>query len=1367
MFESQYSEEALRYENFYRLRGVRLATGLSSPSFNSVSTFELPVNTVVHHVPESELELGISPRDFFLQKNTRQVLINHVVNYTTDYGNPTKTSSSSDLLIQKYRKQAKEIRRLLSYDAPSRDSRLVVVENYALLNHLKKYRPVPLVRLNKFLNMWSTVFQNVAEVAVKLPEHHQFVRVQLPKVLPSVPLLKQASADYTKNRLEMLPDDTSLLLVELWKWLMDNSSEVLQAIPKDQLDKINLVFVEGSWYSVLNLGVLWSFRRDPDDRKSKGDFAPQELGLKFYAFLQAHFVLRSQVAKNLIVSTKDAQGQETVVITVNDSDVQTEEPVADTKTQDTVVKVVTPTTQLPVEPPNDESIPKLISKPSQSIEKLGARGLLSVPEQRRALALAESYKRIPNPRGKGTLEDAARFDPELITNFRQKKIPDSPWIFDKSFLNTTIEDFDRVAIEKVLPAQITQMVLATQNMDVLVTDYQIERHTDAYNDYEIHTVKLNPLTGSPSSVRFKLPVFNERGEYMANGVIYRLRKQRGDVPIRKVTPRRVALSSYYSKVFVNRSDKKVDDYGDWLMTSLFSRYESGELKGAKLGKPFDPELKAPRSYGALAGKFASIETPLGTILLDQKEVRTRLGDEVVDTEIKKGHFVCGVRKDGTPLLLTDVGLFHTSEGQELGWLEDTLGLDRSKAPIDVVEVSYLGKSVPMALVLGHRYGITELLKRLKVEHRFVVRGARMELQPDEYAIRFSDQSLIVSRNHQYASLILAGFNTFDKTVSQYSYSEYDKPEVYETVMYQQGLGGRYTRELPIMFDGFVDPITEDVLKRMGEPTTFEGLLDRSVELLLTDDHPNESDARYRRIKGYERVAGRVYEELVRGIKQYRTNPRTSKAKVEVNPQAVWFALQGDTSISIVEESNPIQNLKEGENITLSGTGGRMARTLLRRTREFHPTDLGIVSESTVDSSDVAVTTFASPNSRLDNLYGMTTTPVDFNDTTSLISTTALLCPSSDRDDFKRVNFSAIQQSHVIPVKAYRASPLRTGYESVIAQRVGPLFAGVAQHDGKIAEVSDRHIKVTYNDHSLEKTEVTYKLGRQYGVMTGTIIPHDLVTDFKPGDVVKAGTVVMWNAGFFERDFLNPTQVVWKMGILTWVVLWESSDTFEDSNAIAPELATALTTDTCQLRELTLSFDQTVRNLVEVGQEVGVHDVLCYIEDAITAESKLFGEDTLDTLQAFARNAPKAKTAGKVGRIEVFYNGDLEDMSESLRTLVSNADRKRARDAKLLGGNSAPTGRVPDVDLDKVLIKVYIDSELGSADGDKIVFCNQMKSVTRSVFSGKHETESGIPIGARFSYRSVNARIVESPIIQGTTNVVLKLISEKAAAAYRS
>lgn len=50
-------------------------------------------------------------------------------------------------------------------------------------------------------------------------------------------------------------------------------------------------------------------------------------------------------------------------------------------------------------------------------------------------------------------------------------------------------------------------------------------------------------------------------------------------------------------------------------------------------------------------------------------------------------------------------------------------------------------------------------------------------------------------------------------------------------------------------------------------------------------------------------------------------------------------------------------------------------------------------------------------------------------------------------------------------------------------------------------------------------------------------------------------------------------------------------------------------------------------------------------------------------------------------------------------------------------------------------------------------------------SGKNETESGEKLDALFSYTSLSARIVMSPEIMGTTNVILKILSKRTAEIY--
>ena len=89
----------------------------------------------------------------------------------------------------------------------------------------------------------------------------------------------------------------------------------------------------------------------------------------------------------------------------------------------------------------------------------------------------------------------------------------------------------------------------------------------------------------------------------------------------------------------------------------------------------------------------------------------------------------------------------------------------------------------------------------------------------------------------------------------------------------------------------------------------------------------------------------------------------------------------------------------------------------------------------------------------------------------------------------------------------------------------------------------------------------------------------------------------------------------------------------------------------------VKFDNEIHRLVKVGQKVTLDDLLCIIEDPITSTNSMFDEESIMMLQSLGAMTPKAKKNGVVERIEVFYNGDKEDMSESLRAIADAADRR--------------------------------------------------------------------------------------------------------------
>lgn len=369
---------------------------------------------------------------------------------------------------------------------------------------------------------------------------------------------------------------------------------------------------------------------------------------------------------------------------------------------------------------------------------------------------------------------------------------------------------------------------------------------------------------------------------------------------------------------------------------------------------------------------------------------------------------------------------------------------------------------------------------------------------------------------------------------------------------------------------------------------------------------------------------------------------------------------------------------------------------------------------------------------------------------------------------KRVNFIGIQSAHTVACEGYKQTPLRTGYEQVVAHRTGDLFATAAKANGKVISVSDTGAVVEYDNGEKKGIEI----GRRYGKVGDLSIPHEIVTSLKEGQKFKEGDILAYNTGFFEQDLLNPSNIVWKSSIIVKTALLESPETFEDSSSISLRVSEKLKMRATKVKNVVVSFNQNVHKIVKPGTAVESEDILCIIEDEITANTELFDEESLDTLKVLGAQTPQAKVKGVVERIEVYYHGDKEDMSESLRTLATASDRELAKRQRSVG-KEAFTGSVNDnfriegdpIGLDTACIRFYITSDVPAGLGDKGVFGNQMKTVFGNIMTEEIVTESGVVVDAFFGANSIFNRIVNSPFIIGTTTTLLDVIGKKAVEIY--
>lgn len=1056
-------EGNMLYPLYYRQFGVRRAIQLAAPSLQSIEKLCLPKSSILHFISNDESLYGIPQDDPILHEEHRLIQVDHILELGGDKGTPRRTTIPASGMIRDYHKRYRNTRRVIALDSAMRDAATLVVINYALLPQLYRYTQTFFASYYKWSNIQTTMWNTAARLALQT-NREQFIECKLPQHLPTLTQLTKAELNFNRELLSSFSEPSALFILEMWKWFGQNREQsLLGHLTQPQLDKINLVWVESGQWFVMNLGLVNTWRRS--EQEPKAPVNAQQMQRRFLRLLMYLFEARTSGSDDMLGPAKDVSVTTTKPGQINDDsknahsvpvkikidatehapaktmsvkpgmniDLLPDHPIEETadniqRIDDAIIKdlealdhrmaqlvvvdeqgmiaerekpIASDVMQMPVYTAKERT---LVGGIMDKVNAESDRGTYSGAEYRRMQALSTAYERLPDPYGTGkTVAEAMQVRYEDLRIRKDITVPDQKTVLDKSMLKSSLFDFDRRYIDEFLPKDVMRCVTAVQHGGVAITGYQVEEVEDALGHYENHSVQLTPVRGKPSTVHFRLPKVQPDGSFRSNGVRYRLRKQRGDLPIRKLSSSKVALTSYYSKTFVNRSEKQIHNYSGWLTNQIAAKGmdpTDDEVTNIMLANVYDSYDVVPRIYSVLGSRLRAFKLRDMEFFLDYRGRESKYGAERVQAaEQNKLTVIGNIGKDLMAVDASDT-IYHLKADQiiELGKFEGLMGM-AGKMPLEMTEIKVLNKSLPMGLVLGYLLGLEEVLKVLKLQPRRVAAGERLHLGEDEFALRFSDEALVFSRENKLAAMILSGFITYEDSIRNYPVHLFDKKDIYLNLLEQNRVGLRYLREVDLMQEMFIDPITETILKQMNEPTDFIGLMIRSCELLLTDWAPAETDMAYMRNRGYERLPGAVYSELVRSVRAQRSKGSVANAKIELAPYAVWQLIQQDPAVKLVEESNPIHNLKEKEEITFSGVGGRSGRSMVKRTRVHHENDKGIISEATKDSGDVAITTFLTGDPNLIDLYGMTRRYDPKTDgPTSLLSSSALLAPCADRDD---------------------------------------------------------------------------------------------------------------------------------------------------------------------------------------------------------------------------------------------------------------------------------------------------------------------------------------------------------------------------------
>ncbi len=1382
------------YDKLYRKNGTRRLAHFIKPRILDSNSFIFPMSSALFWFKVSDVIEYIT-KDISYLRNSDRVFVNSILEYKTEpVGRTREVPGSPNSIITDLARKEKEFRFLKPNQTNIKiTDRMLTVYNYGALTYKYKYSAHPMNRLYKFTNCISSALETVKEV-----DRNIFITLDIPTELPTRVELTKYSNRMLTSYLDKLPTYKYFTLLELWKYLTPElkDTSVFNRLNKNDYNKVNIMFIVDTKMVLLNFsvlaGIVDEYGLPSEIEKQKASTVRKLLYIMLYKLINLPIsteddIVKSDLIPDKLISIKEEENEEEDIVDVDDElennikekelpNIRNEDDDEDNTEIDvsaTDIKSVVDTKDNRTYSTIEDIKKEIVTEKDieDKIEYLGSNNLITKKESITLINSIKLQKNKPSPFGDkekiGDLLDITK-DKTIVDN-KETVITDNKVIFDKKQNYDTIGTITKKYIKEQYKKDIVRTVYALQNSGSVVEDYTINKNESILGKLDEHVIKIKTLNGKPSTIKINLPTVEEDGTFSISGNRYKLRFQRSDLPIRKIDKNIVALSSYYGKIFISKAAAKKDDIGYWLKNQMIKKYEiDKDLKNLVLMSLENPDANVPNVYAHFSRYIKEFRYKGVQFTFDYNN-RYNLLKSIDKKDLSKiednGVVIVG-SKENDPVVIdfeNRIFIYKNKKFVEIDNFYKMLDLEYDKRPIEYSVIKLYKKAIPTVILLCYYIGLNNLLRTLKVKYRTSEPNKQTNLNSNEYIIKFKDINIIITRNDGEADLILGGLLQIPLITKNIDFKAFNDRNLFSVIYTKLEFSLLYINEIKILESMFIDPITLSILKELDEVTNFKGMLIRANELLVDDNYVNPNNINGMGIKGYERMAGMMYNELVKSVKEHENRSFFSKSKINVNPYILINKINEDSTTVLVDDLNPISAMKQSEDVTYLGSGGRSKDAMSRDTRSMHSSEIGVISEASKDSGDVGISAYMSANPKLSTTRG-TIGKFDIKEDgwSSVLSTSAMLAPFALTDDVKRLNFSNIQSSHVIPIKNMRAPYVRTGYEAIVPIRSDSKFVVIAEEEGIVEKVSKTEISVIYKTLGKKKYKIKDWTSKEE---SGACYAHTMVPNLKTGDKFIKDDTLVYDSMFFEPDIFNKNRVIYKQGDVITVALMEDSQTHEDSAAISKKMAKHLGTNVTKVKSIIVSKDDNILNIKSVGTKIEPNDVLFTVTDNILM-SKELDQRTIEILQDLKSSSPKAKLKGVINKIEIRYNCEIDELSDSLKEIVVNSDKELIEKTGYTGRvNSSYSINGKSLLKDSVEIKVYVDVTDNMGIGDKAIFANQLKFTVGEVFNYDMSAEDGTEIDALFSSRSIAARIVNSPSLIGTTSMLLEKITDNVVDMY--
>lgn len=549
-----------------------------------------------------------------------------------------------------------------------------------------------------------------------------------------------------------------------------------------------------------------------------------------------------------------------------------------------------------------------------------------------------------------------KIDKEEIANGNIKDIA------NKEILNSTLKNFDDSYMKKKFNKDIVKVLKSFNEDDdigVYIKDIKLNSNDTDMNKQSLLEVDFKDDTNVVHKFKINVPEIKDGKFLYINGNKKIIMKQIVFLPVVKLEPDRVQITTNYNKHFVTRFGQKFSEKLDYLK-KLFTKYNLMNYKkqGSTFSFKYGNSLKnngkftTTSEYNDISSYLYSLNVENYVFIFDQLYLNDTFNsvkpnyDEKLSLKSKydkKNYFIVGYLKDKSKLILSNItdkliyffdgknyeplnvtlsslliSLIYNNTNEKVKSLTSSKVKTNTKLTYSRIEIN--NKKVPLVILLSYELGLLNLLDRYNIEYDFDTKSRSIDLQDDIGKIKFKDGYLYFDSSKIRNTILLSGLLEMD--CEEINFADMNEQEPYldyfQAAFNSRNAAKGFHNTMTLL----IDPITKEVLEELNMPTNVYDVLLYANTLLEDISFTEPSDVNNFRIRGAEQIPAMLYKIYADAFKHYKDSKHAKNPiKITVDPDILTKKLMELKTIENYSSLNPSLELEKAGSASMRGLAG--------------------------------------------------------------------------------------------------------------------------------------------------------------------------------------------------------------------------------------------------------------------------------------------------------------------------------------------------------------------------------------------------------------------------------------------------------------